>query len=290
MPGRTTAGANTLEKFTGKERDTEANLNLDYFGARYYDPATGRLWSPDPILGERSPLELLETDPRLLSTTTYGYVFGNPINLVDPDGRMPQCPDCDFLDSFKYALSRDFTYLGDLFRADQQGQLEQKISQDLTDAGNAAVDAGAEFADKASDASTIAAAGGIVAAPFIGGSSLALTGYALSAGAVADATSLGLKTVDYAAFDGTSEAVFDQGVTMILRGGSGALVKSLSSKMVVRAGARVTGPAFRSASTGRFVTNRFGQTVTAATDATRVGLNAVIPAQGYYNFLLNKKN
>jgi RHS repeat-associated protein len=77
MPKRNTAGANTIEKFTGKERDTEGNLNLDYFGARYYDPALGRWTSVDPK-ADKYP----EWSP-------YTYTLDNPINLFDPDGKDP---------------------------------------------------------------------------------------------------------------------------------------------------------------------------------------------------------
>jgi len=75
MPKRNTAGANTLEKFTGKERDTEGNLNLDYFGARYYDPAIGKFLAIDP---------LVEVYP---GWTPYHYVLNNPISNIDPTGK-----------------------------------------------------------------------------------------------------------------------------------------------------------------------------------------------------------
>ena len=48
---------------------------MDYFGARYYLAALGRWGSVDP-LGEKHP----EWSP-------YNYVLGNPMVLVDPDGR-----------------------------------------------------------------------------------------------------------------------------------------------------------------------------------------------------------
>lgn len=47
------------------------------FGARDYDPHTGRWTSKDPIGFEGG-------DPNL-----YGYVLGDPVNLVDPDGYLP---------------------------------------------------------------------------------------------------------------------------------------------------------------------------------------------------------
>ena len=48
-----------------------------YFGARYYDPESGRFLSVDP-LADRFP-----------SLCPYNYCFNNPLNLVDPDGRAP---------------------------------------------------------------------------------------------------------------------------------------------------------------------------------------------------------
>ena len=74
MPKRNTANAGTIEKFTGKEQDTEGGLNLDYFGARYYDPALGRWLQADP-LSEKYP-----------AWSTYNYALNNPITAIDPDG------------------------------------------------------------------------------------------------------------------------------------------------------------------------------------------------------------
>ena len=79
MPQRNSAGANTLEKFTGKERDTEAGVNLDYFGARYYDPAIGRWHSVDPMADEYP------------SWSSYTYTLNNPVNFFDPNGEAPCC-------------------------------------------------------------------------------------------------------------------------------------------------------------------------------------------------------
>jgi RHS repeat-associated protein len=65
-------------KFTGKERDSESNL--DNFGARYNSPQMGRFMSPDlhvPSL----------TNPQSLNK--YSYTFNNPLRLVDPNGQFP---------------------------------------------------------------------------------------------------------------------------------------------------------------------------------------------------------
>jgi RHS repeat-associated protein len=66
-------------KFTGKERDSESEL--DYFGARYYGSNTGRFSTTDPgHISDRHPL-----NPQ--KWNSYAYVINNPLLLVDPDGR-----------------------------------------------------------------------------------------------------------------------------------------------------------------------------------------------------------
>ena len=60
--------------FTGKERDRETGY--DYFGARYYSQELGMWLSVDP-------LAYLYPD-----MTPYAYCNWNPINRIDPDGRI----------------------------------------------------------------------------------------------------------------------------------------------------------------------------------------------------------
>src|SRR6266478_592065 len=66
-------------KFTGKERDTESNLN--YFGARHYGSSMARFLQPDPVSG--TPLHII--DPQRWNM--YAYVVNNPLTYIDPDGR-----------------------------------------------------------------------------------------------------------------------------------------------------------------------------------------------------------
>ena len=56
--------------FTGKERDD----SLYYYGARYYDPRTGRVVSVDPLTNA--------------DESAYAYAGNNPVGFVDPDGRV----------------------------------------------------------------------------------------------------------------------------------------------------------------------------------------------------------
>ncbi len=60
--------------FTEKQLDSE--INLHYFGARYYDSGIGRWTTPDPLASKRQGL------------SPYQYVQNNPLNRFDTDGRI----------------------------------------------------------------------------------------------------------------------------------------------------------------------------------------------------------
>jgi len=64
-------------KFTGKERDSESNL--DNFGARYDSSTLGRFMSPDPMMAS-ARVWVPQTWNR------YAYALNNPLRFVDPDG------------------------------------------------------------------------------------------------------------------------------------------------------------------------------------------------------------
>jgi RHS repeat-associated protein len=63
--------------FTGKERDSESNL--DYFGARYNSSSAGRFTSPDPLLSSGQPWNPQTWD-------RYTYALNNPLAITDPTG------------------------------------------------------------------------------------------------------------------------------------------------------------------------------------------------------------
>lgn len=65
------------QQFTGKERDSETNL--DYFGARYYSSTYGRFTSPDPLLNSGRP-----ANPQ--TWNRYAYTLNNPLKFIDPNG------------------------------------------------------------------------------------------------------------------------------------------------------------------------------------------------------------
>jgi len=62
-------------KFAGYEYDSETGLY--YANARYYNPRLGRFMSPDPLSGD-------VTDPQSLNS--YAYVENDPTNWTDPSG------------------------------------------------------------------------------------------------------------------------------------------------------------------------------------------------------------
>jgi RHS repeat-associated protein len=82
--------------FSGKEKDSETGYS--YFGARYYDSDLSIWLSVDP-LADKYP-----------SMSAYMYVAGNPVMLVDPDGR----------DWFQNELTGDVYYNSDM-RKGQEG-------------------------------------------------------------------------------------------------------------------------------------------------------------------------
>ena len=63
--------------YTGEWTDP---TNLVYLRARYYDPATGRFLSKDPVRG-------LASLPQTLNP--YTYAVNNPIRYTDPSGEFP---------------------------------------------------------------------------------------------------------------------------------------------------------------------------------------------------------
>ena len=84
-------------EYIGEHFDEETDLS--YLNARYYDPATGRFLSLDPVflaVGNQNQIRELTqqrqaqilSDPQLLNS--YGYARDNPISNSDPTGLVSQ--------------------------------------------------------------------------------------------------------------------------------------------------------------------------------------------------------
>ena len=63
--------------YNGKELNEDFGLDWSDYGARWYDAAIGRWGAVDP----------LAEDGDNISWTPYTYVWNNPMNAIDPDGR-----------------------------------------------------------------------------------------------------------------------------------------------------------------------------------------------------------
>lgn len=76
LTGKSTNGSVQPYKYNGKELDRENGLDLYDYGARYYDAAIGRFTSMDPLC------------EKYYNISPYAYCAGNPINSIDPDGKL----------------------------------------------------------------------------------------------------------------------------------------------------------------------------------------------------------
>jgi len=70
-------GPENKYQYNGKELNEDFGLNWYDFGARWQDPAIGRLSGVDSLAGD------------FPSWSSYSYTFNNPIRFIDPDGRAP---------------------------------------------------------------------------------------------------------------------------------------------------------------------------------------------------------
>jgi RHS repeat-associated protein len=61
--------------YNGKELQTDLGLEWYDFGARMYDPQTGRWWTVDPKLEKYYPI------------SSYAYCADNPLKFIDPNGK-----------------------------------------------------------------------------------------------------------------------------------------------------------------------------------------------------------
>lgn len=79
-------------KFTGHERDVEADLTLDYMMARNYDPIIGRFLQIDPHFSSYP------------SWSPYTYTFNNPMLFTDPTGMDPVCKTIKVKNTYKACI------------------------------------------------------------------------------------------------------------------------------------------------------------------------------------------
>ncbi len=119
----------TTHKFTGKERDTESNL--DNFGARYYSSAMGRFVSPD------STAYVKPIAPQ--SWNLYAYARNNPLLYIDPTGNTVSLANCQDKNKCVQVLSNAAQLpKGVTAEVDKKGNLVLKGDLSKIKGGNAA--------------------------------------------------------------------------------------------------------------------------------------------------------
>ncbi|RMF60242.1 MAG: hypothetical protein D6748_04580 [Calditrichaeota bacterium] len=95
----------------GRTYQSGSETELDYFGARYYSPALGRWLTVDPLVNKH------------LSWSPYSYVFANPSNAVDTDGK----------DGFLVRLAGDYAFgLGPYKRGFFKGSINDLKGTSIT--------------------------------------------------------------------------------------------------------------------------------------------------------------
>jgi RHS repeat-associated protein len=103
-------GADTRQFFHGKALD--ADSGLQYFGARFYDPALGRFMAMDPAPWNEANLH---------SFNRYAFANNNPLRFTDPDGReaeeLPQKFGQKYLRSDPVAFQKSVDEMGDKMAA-----------------------------------------------------------------------------------------------------------------------------------------------------------------------------
>jgi len=87
------------ERFLTTQHERDSESGYDNRGARLYDADVGRFLSVDPLAQD------------FAAYSGYNYVLGNPVKLVDPDGRSPD----------------------DIFYFNQQGELINRVETDQPD-------------------------------------------------------------------------------------------------------------------------------------------------------------
>jgi hypothetical protein len=197
----------------------------------------------------------------------YNYCNNNPMTLIDPTGKdstddswLKGAPNQDANESSYPDIDPVNLVKGEL---SQWKQTTKKI-----------IEKGAETSDDVTDLSNAVIITAFGYTIITDGTSGIVIPFAIGVGRSAEAASLALKTIDWLAFDGSGKAVGNQalvlGADFILT----STFKKLSEGIVIKNSPQILGPLYRSAISGRFVTNVWGnfltKTIPAVKDVTTV--------------------
>ncbi|MBU0706423.1 RHS repeat-associated core domain-containing protein, partial [Patescibacteria group bacterium] len=139
--------------FTGKHLDSETGLN--YYGARYYDPVTGRFITMDPLLLNLDKMSQAQRNAFLSNPQNlnmYSYAYNNPTRFVDANGEAGEdfhflgteyfgvIAGLDTLDAFEIAYHdygvdlnpKTNPYASEQIRAEYHFPSEARVSEAMT--------------------------------------------------------------------------------------------------------------------------------------------------------------
>jgi len=139
LPFGKTAIANGTESFMFIDARQTKSSGLIHFGARYYDPNSGRFTSPDSVLGSLS---------KPSSLNRWAYCMNDPIDRVDKDGQWSFWKSITNIGSSIYDAGRNI--VGNVIEA------VVDVTRDYVDAvidlGKRIIDAGEKFIEDVKDA------------------------------------------------------------------------------------------------------------------------------------------
>ncbi len=260
-------------RFTGHERDAESNL--DYMLARSYDYNIGRFLRPDPMQDEYPGI------------SPYAYANNNPLKYVDPDGNRHHEPQDQYdvnqivqdrFDEvgaeFANAIANfpSFLQAGAIKAAENAGDLALGVTQTAIETNIVLSNAVSKGADVGSTLGVGGTVAGVVTgnAPLVAGS-VAFTGTMLSISTAAEVVRTASIAADALLFDDSPRKAWGVGVNSAINIGI-SKIPGIGARGLVNQTQGLR-PTFRSAITGRFVSDRYGGTVTAVSNAASAAVS-----------------
>ncbi len=230
-------------RFTGHERDSESGL--DYMLARSYANDIGRFLRPDPMQGEYPGL------------SPYAYANNNPLKYVDPDGNSHHEPH-------HYLYAKIASEIRTL-RFAAVDAIQEAIQTSIV--ASDAVSAGADYGVAGG---LVGAGAGLVSGnPFITAGSLGSVRASAVIGTGADITKTFALTADALFFEGSSQRATDQIRATLLNMVTSRTLNVISRLRIKPTSFNGTGPRYRDAKTGEFVSDRKGGSYDTAKEAAK---------------------